>query len=259
MTMNKKYIMLGIACVFIITAGFCYSLAYHGRSSSKGVTTSLSEEESPDNQEEKQQTALQSDAATNSAEDKTVQAMAAEITITGTPKDQKTANEAMKVYVHICGAVNQSGVYQAEAGARICDLIKMAGGLQKDAADDYINQAEPVTDGERIYIPTKKEVEKLTAEEYIKGSQSSNGDQSNNRNTEQSSSEQTKETSNQIDINTASTEELMSLPGIGQAKADSIIEYRDTNGKFQKIEDLMKISGIKEGLFNRISSYIMVK
>lgn len=147
-----------------------------------------------------------------------------------------------KLYVHICGAVINPGVYKIDAGARLIDLIILAGGLSDAAAEDYINQAQAVSDGQRIYIPTRMELEELSTDEYIQGETIEN-----NENTQAL-----------ININKSGLDELMTLPGIGQAKADSIIAYRSKNGSFSTIDELMKIPGIKEGLFNKISDYITV-
>lgn len=150
--------------------------------------------------------------------------------------------EKAYIYVHICGAVENPGVYKLEAGSRIIDFIQASGGLTLDGDGNYINQAEAAEDGQRIYVPTKAELEALAIDNYITGN------------------EVASETEGEsvVNINKASEKELMELPGIGEAKAKSIIKYRDTNGKFSKVEDLMNIRGIKEGLFNQISSRISV-
>jgi len=139
------------------------------------------------------------------------------------------------------------GVYPAKEEARIVDLIKLAGGLTKGAAGDYINQAQLVTDGQRIYIPNQEELKELSTADYIAGEQKDTA----STNTEGG------EESALININTADKEELMSISGIGEVKATSIIAYREKNGKFNAIEELMNIPGIKEGLFSQISYMIV--
>lgn len=142
-----------------------------------------------------------------------------------------------KVVVYVCGAVVSEGVYELEAGSRIDDAVNAAGGFAKTAARDYLNLAEPVTDGEKIVVYTKKEVKNTTV---------SDGKTKNNDDAE----------SSRININTAPKEELMKLPGIGASKADDIISYREANGGFKSVEDLKNISGIKDGVYSKIADSI---
>lgn len=139
------------------------------------------------------------------------------------------SDENESIFVYVCGAVLHEGVYELSIGSRAYEAIEKAGGFSEDAAMTYINQAEILEDETRLYVPTKEEMTAEQAEEAGK-----------------------------INLNTARKEELMTLPGVGEAKADSIIKYREVNGKFQSIEDIMQISGIKEGLFSKIKDYITV-
>lgn len=161
-------------------------------------------------------------------------------------KDSNTSskdNKNKKIYVHICGEVNEPGVYELKGDARVIDAIEAAKGLTQAASQQSVNQAEKLEDSEQIYIPSIKEV-KENVNQSVKSSDS-NSSINNAGN-------------GKININTASQEELTTLPGIGVAKAQKIIAYRQQNGSFSKIEDIMKISGIKEGLFNKISENITV-
>lgn len=247
--MNKKNIIIGIACLFLLVSGICYSCAFRGGRSSQVQTKSLTDKGTKQELNQKSQSFDETD---HTKKQNGVKNTANSTVVSIVPQEEKK-EKTSQVYVHICGAVKNPGVYLTTAGSRVCDLIKMSGGLSKEAAGDFINQAEPVSDGQKIYIPTKKEVKGLSVDEYIKEDNPSDNEKA------QGSIAQKSETSELIDINSADANELMNLPGIGQAKAESIIEYRTANGKFQKIEDLMKVSGIKEGLFNRISSYIFAK
>ncbi len=141
--------------------------------------------------------------------------------------------ESERISVYICGQVNHPGVYELKATDRIVAAIELAGGLTKKADETAINQASFMEDGQQIVIPAKEDGAKQHME---KNDQKAN--------------------SSLISINQASKEELMNLPGIGEAKAGSIISYREEHGSFAKIEDLMNISGIKEGVFNKIKDYI---
>lgn len=141
-------------------------------------------------------------------------------------------------YVYVCGSVNNPGVYEALEDARVYMLVEQAGGLAEDAAGYAVNMAEPVRDGQTIYIPSKEEAD----------NGSLTGD-----------TKQTAQTQGKININTAGKEQLMTLKGIGASKADDIISYRNANGKFNAIEDIMNISGIKEAAYNKIKDDICVK
>lgn len=152
----------------------------------------------------------------------------------GTDTEQADIGDTVPVYV--CGAVNNPGVYYLSPDSLKADALHMAGGLTTDAALDYVNLAEIVNAGEKIYFPY--------ADEIVDGvniSQSDN-DQGN---------------SGKININTATKDELMTLPGIGDSKADAIIRYRDEYGPFQNIEDITNITGIKEGVYNNIKDHII--
>lgn len=143
------------------------------------------------------------------------------------------------IYVYVCGAVHSPGVYELEGGARIYEAIVCAGGLRDDADKNYVNQAQILSDGEQIYIPTEEEA----AQEHLLSK------------TEQVSDSAT---DGRIDLNTATKEELMTLSGIGESRAESILAYRQVHGMFQNIEELMNVDGIKEGIFQKIKDSITV-
>lgn len=164
----------------------------------------------------------------------------------------KTGQEADTVFVYMCGAVAAPGVYELKSGARVYEAISLAGGVTAEAAQEVLNQARVVTDGERIYVPTVKEVADGTYTEDGVARDSTadgvgDGPQSSENNTQ-----------GKININTAGKEDLMTLTGIGNAKAESIIRYREDNGNFQSIEEIMQVEGIKEGVFNKIKDKITV-
>ena len=141
------------------------------------------------------------------------------------------------VYIHICGEVKKPGVYTFDLPPRLMEVVEKAGGFTKKADSSAVNLAESVTDGSQITIPSKSKKKKESAEEKEVQDTTSEG---------------------KVNINTASREELMTLNGIGESKASQIISYRETNGLFKKIDDIMNISGIKEGVFNNIKDYIIV-
>ena len=139
------------------------------------------------------------------------------------------------IYVHICGAVINPGVYQVPAGTRVYQALELAGGSSDDAYLSGINLADKLADGQKVYIPSEGE----NAEGILS---TDSGDVQ----------------SVMININTASEAELMTLPGIGQSRAKDIINYRVKNGLFESIDDIMKVSGIKEAAFEKIKDLIKV-
>lgn len=143
------------------------------------------------------------------------------------------------ISVYICGAVNTPGVYEFEVKDRVTHAIEKAGGFARDADTQFWNLAQLLSDGEKIYVPTIDQVKSG----YISGD---------------NSSEQGVASDGKININTATKEQLMTLTGVGEAKALSIISYRESNGNYTAIEDVMKISGIKDAVFNTIKDYITV-
>lgn len=157
-------------------------------------------------------------------------------------KEDEEPGSVENCVVHICGAVNSPGVYTLEANSRIYQAVERAGGFREDADPDYLNQAGLIMDGMKIYIPTESEVE--NADGINSWWETEDGGMAKK--------------SSLVNINTAGEDLLCSLPGIGSSKAKSIIAYREKNGAFQKIEDIMNVEGIKDGLFQKIKDSITV-
>lgn len=149
-------------------------------------------------------------------------------------KEKSTEN----IFVYVCGAVQKPGVYELLSGQRICDAIAAAGGLSEQAAGDSLNQAEVLSDGQMLRVLTTEEAAAATVQPGQETAESSRD--------------------GRVDINTADASALMSLPGIGQSKADAIIAYRNEHGAFKAPEELMNISGIKEGVYQKIKDSIKV-
>lgn len=161
------------------------------------------------------------------------------------PEEVAVTQEPAFVYVHICGAVVKPGVYQIAQDSRIYEVIELAGGFLQDACTEYWNQAQQVEDGMQIVIPTLQEVER--------GVVSADGAEAMHFG-EQNVAEVVL-----ININTASKEVLCTLPGIGEARAESIIRYRNEHGAFRTIEEIMQVEGIKEKAYLKIKDSITVK
>lgn len=160
-------------------------------------------------------------------------------------QNESQANEVNEIVIHITGAVKKEGIVYLREGDRVIDAIKKAGGETKEADLGQVNLAYVLSDGQKIYIPRKNE----KIDEYII-SDSNNSYKVNNQ-----SELKTKE---KININSASEDELDTLPGIGPSIAKKIIDYRNENGKFSSIEDLKNVSGIGEAKFSDIKDSITI-
>lgn len=173
-----------------------------------------------------------------------------------TQPESVSVSEPDMLCVHVCGAVMRPGVYELPAGCRVYEAVQKAGGFAEDADQNYVNQAQTLRDGVKLVIPTKEEAAALSAPgdnntEVIAGIvEESSWD------IETGESGQTAD--GRININTATEAELCNIPGIGGTRAAAIAAYRESHGSFQKPEDIMKVSGIKEGLYGKIKDSIRV-
>lgn len=148
--------------------------------------------------------------------------------------DQEEELKPTLIMVHVSGQVYHPGIYELIEGDRVVDVVDLAGGLTKQADLDRINLAKKLNDEDKIYIPSTDEI--LTVEADIIQSSSGAG---------------------LLNINTCSTKELESLPGIGEVIANRVVEYRNTSG-FQKPEDIMNVSGIGDSKYEQIKDLITV-
>jgi competence protein ComEA len=151
-------------------------------------------------------------------------------------KTEQTAGKEIVVYV--CGAVIKPGVYTLPEGARVYQAIARAGGLTEEADELRVNQAACLMDGQQVSVLTKEESEGLPVPDggvFGEGQTAAGG---------------------RVNINTAGEDELVTLSGIGPSRAQDIIAYRKANGAFREIEDIMKVSGIKAQLFQKIKDRI---
>lgn len=190
--MKSKYILMSIIIVFVIISGIIY-LKDQSRLAETIIIT--------DSEEDRQSV------------------------------DQEPEVEEETIFVHLCGAVNNSDVYEVAKDSRLYEVVAKSGGFSDEASKDSVNLARMVYDGERIYIPSLEEVETGNYNEDIN-------------------------INNKVSINLATKEELMTLSGIGESKAEAIIKYRKEQGRFEKIEDIMLVEGIKETMFDKIKDKI---
>ena len=169
-----------------------------------------------------------------------------------------SSEEAKTLVVHICGAVSAPGVYELPAGSRIIDAVEAGGGFLPEADEACCNLAEEIVDGCQIYIMTKTESCADGQTEKKAGIQTSPDSdmQTTDRNVRSNSA--TALENGLVNLNTADVAALMTLPGIGESRAKAIISYREQHGAFAQIEDIMKISGIKQAAFSKIKDKITV-
>lgn len=142
------------------------------------------------------------------------------------------------IYVHVCGEVVRPGVYELPEGSRIYEALEAAGGITEEGAADYLNLALKLEDGMKLEVPDEETAVRMKAENRtfsVAGGQTEAG---------------------KVNLNTASREELMTLKGIGASRAEAIIQYREDFGAFESIEDVMKVSGIKQSAFDKIKDDI---
>lgn len=162
-------------------------------------------------------------------------------------QDNETEQEQM-CFVYVCGAVSTPGVYEIDPKARIVDAVVIAGGFTDDADRDYLNLAGMICDGMKIYVPTEQEVREGYKEEpQVSGAAGM-----------QLNSDGGNSTKPKVNINTADETALMTLKGVGESRAKDIIGYRDAHGGFNRIEDIMQVPGIKDGMFEKIKDDIEV-
>ena len=146
----------------------------------------------------------------------------------------EASSEEKMLYVYVCGAVQSPGVVEVPEGSRAEEALQLAGGMTEKADPFYVNLAEPVTDGQKLYFPTTEEAESLESAAQVAEL-------------------------GLVNINTASEEELCALPGIGASRAADIVRYREKNGDFQTPEDIMKVSGIKQNAYDKLCDKITVQ
>ena len=227
--MQKKLISVTAVLILTLLLSGCAS-----RSSSvvlREVEDQPLEEISSEDESSQTETIVSKEASAEAAEDETA----------------VSASRPQVIAVYVCGAVNSPGVYELDEGSRICDALYAADGFSDEADQNYVNLAALVTDGMKLYSPTESELQKGASaaeiDSFDKAVEETSG----------SSSEKAL-----VNINTATKEELKSLPGIGDGIAGKIVSYREEKGAFRSCEDIMKVSGIKEKLFSKIKDYITV-
>lgn len=184
-------------------------------------------------------------------------------------KEEKKNTSSKTIYVDVKGAVKNPGVYELSNTSRVIDAINLAGGLSDLADTINLNLSKKLSDEMIIIVYTKTELstyykknnnrnavcaslECVCIDDYNDACISKESANKSNSKTDNT----TKSTNSKVSINTATKEELMTLSGIGESKAEKIITYRNDNGKFNSIEDLKKVSGIGDSIFEKIKDKI---
>ena len=161
------------------------------------------------------------------------------------------------VYIHVCGLVCTPGVYGLPAGSRVYEAIEAAGGFSEAAVPDYLNLGQVLEDGMKIQVPDREQAEEwkargLTQSGISAGAVSAGVQTPGRTGTGEGGAKA------MVNLNTASKEDLMTLRGIGESRAEDIIHYREAFGGFKSIEDIMNVSGIKDAAFEKIKDSITV-
>lgn len=178
---------------------------------------------------------------------------AAEDAVSADP-EQAIGDPPRTIFVHVAGAVTAPGVYKLAEGQRAVDAIAAAGGPTAEAAVDSINLALPLTDGQRLYVPTRREVEGTPAGGVFSGGKTfaPPGGDGPDGSTGSSGTRA-------VDLNNATKEQLDGIPGIGPVLAERIILYRTVNGPFKSVDELTKVSGIGTKKLEDLRPYVTVR
>lgn len=152
---------------------------------------------------------------------------------TNSPNSARYSAEDPTICVYVCGEVQNPGVVELPEGSRAWDALVACGGFTGSAKEDFVNLAAYIEDGEKIFFPSKEEAEALQQAEIAAGS-------------------------NMVNINTAGVAELVTLPGIGESRAQDIVNFREKNGPFERTEDLKQISGIKDSVYEKLCDKVTV-
>lgn len=159
-----------------------------------------------------------------------------------------TVTENTVIYVDVTGAVKAPGVYTLPTGSRVFEAIALAGGAREDASLENLNQAGILQDGQQIRVYTEEEAAQMAQQgslPSLPGAETAAGQEEGQE-------------ASKVNINTAGKDELMTLTGIGETRAEAILAYRQETGGFQAPEDLMQVEGIKEKTFEKLKDQITV-
>ncbi len=252
MNKKKKWLKIGIVAVALIISGFVYCFIHLGTKNNADMITYQLQTGNTGGSQVTGSVITNSDttgdAVTFDEErtgaEETVSLMEGADSKTSVSEKMTDQTELTSIIVYVCGAVMTPGVYELKEESRVVDAIYAAGGLAVQNAAELINQAEKITDGQRIYIPYAEDLTALSEAEIAAGQSAV------------SQKTETVDNNKKVNINTAKEEELITLTGIGPSRAQSIIAYREENGFFEEPEDIMNVPGIKEAAYDKIKDDI---
>lgn len=256
----KKNIVYVLLLAVLVTCSGCTGRRSVVYETFSGSVTENSQEEAESEDAEDAENSGQKETENSAEEDKALKDEAK-----SKRETEEQTEKAKSLFVDLSGEVKHPGVYELREGNRIFHAIRAAGGFTDQAETRCVNQAEVLYDGEKITIYSRQEAEELGGWKQLSGltvSLSESGASGNASGSAVSSTmigeSAAADSSGKINLNQADKSLLMTLSGVGEARADAIISYREKNGSFSAIEDVMKVTGIKERLFEQIRDKITV-
>ena len=242
MSFNRKNIIYVVAFVVILFGSLIYKLVF------KGIIFDFNKEDS-----------ITASQITESEQVDSSSDSLRSVDTSETFEEETSYSSNVTYKVYICGQVISPGVYEIDKGMLLCDVVDMAGGFTDAAPVECINLVYEIEGNISVYIPTAEELTGSSSESAIFRDSQIFMWGGNISSSEPVIPEEAQETkSNLININTASKEELMTLPGIGEATADAIITYRNSN-PFNSVEDLMNVPGVGDSRYGKVKDLISVK
>lgn len=234
---KKKQIMLALMAVLFLASGiWYYRIRFLGTKTEDAV---FATEQNGDAEDSQTGTPSVTASAREREQEEQLQT-----------QPQEVPQPMRYLHVFVCGCITEAGVYRLPEGSRLYEAIRMAGGFTERADETYHNLARLVSDGERVYVPSKEETKEFGIREKLLDHSEAAG---SGKGVEEM------QAASVVNLNTATKEALMGLPGIGEAKANDILEYRAKVGRFTAIEEIMNISGIGTSMFERIKGQIAIE
>ena len=246
LTKTQKTILIIVVIILIGIALFLFYQYLSGEEMQSSDEIKIEENNTSNEEKQTQDQEKNTDETKNEIEDYNTQ----DDFNDGSSSSLFGTKQLANIVVHVIGEVKKPGVIKLKEGSRIIDAINKCGGQTEEADLSKINLAYILDDGSQVYIPrVKEDIQNTTIMKTEAGNNVivNNVTQTNN------------EKDPKVNLNTATLEKFMTLPGVGESTAQKIIEYRNKNKKFKNIDELKNVSGIGEAKFNTLKEYIYVK